>query len=111
MKRIVRLTENDLSRIVRRVINEESEMFDDPCQNEIDNLSKLIGGKLPSFGGKLPSSCMGADMNNECINEILNMAGPFSYPGEELRLLDAITKLGECKLENSDNYDFEDDEF
>ncbi len=104
MKRIVRLTENDLSRIVRRVINEESEMFDDPCQNEIDNLSKLIGGKLPS-------SCMGADMNNECIKEILNMAGPFSYPGESIKILDTITKLGECKLENSDNYDFEDDEF
>ena len=106
MKRIVRLTENDLSRIVRRVVNEESEMFDDPCQNEIDNLSKLIGGKLPSS-----SACMGADMNNECIKEILNMAGPFSYPGESIKILDAITKLGECKLENSDYYESEAGEF
>lgn len=104
MKRIIRLTERDLSRIVRRVVNEESEMFDDPCQNEIDNLSKLIGGKLPS-------ACNGAKMNKECIIKIFDMAGPSSYPSENMELLTAIKNLGECKLDNSDYYDFEDDEF
>ena len=38
MKRIIRLTETDLKRIVRRVIREADAPIVDPCQDELDEL-------------------------------------------------------------------------
>jgi len=98
MKRTTKLTESDISRIVRKVIREQNEMFDDPCQEEIDALSKLIGGD------KIPPSCLSSDMDDECIKEIVDMVSPFSYPGESIKLIRAITNLFECRKENSDYY-------
>ena len=102
MKRTLRLTERDLSRIVRRVIKEQNEMLNDPCQEEIDELSKLIGGD------KIPPSCLSSDMEDECIKEFFDMVGPFSYPGESIKFLRAITNLLECRKANPDYDDSED---
>jgi hypothetical protein len=66
MKRIVRLTERDLSRIVRRVIKEDAmKSFVNPCQKELDALSS-------GFGVKIPPMCSAADGQNQCIKDLLN---------------------------------------
>ena len=42
MKRIIKLTESDLTRIVRRVINEENESEkNDPCAKKIEELRNI----------------------------------------------------------------------
>jgi hypothetical protein len=65
MKRIVRLTERDLSRIVRRVIKEDAMgKFVNPCQAELDALSS-------SFGVKVPPTCMMADGQRQCVLDLL----------------------------------------
>ena len=51
MKRIVRLTERDLSRIIRRVIKEDAMGgFVSPCQAELDALNAV----LPDLKSKMP---------------------------------------------------------
>jgi hypothetical protein len=66
MKRIVRLTERDLSRIVRRVIKEDAmKSFVNPCQKELDALSS-------GFGVKIPPTCMAADGQNQCLIDLMN---------------------------------------
>ena len=65
MKRIVKLTERDLSRIIRRVIKEDTMGgFVNPCQAELDALSS-------SFGVKVPPTCMMADGQKQCIVDLL----------------------------------------
>jgi hypothetical protein len=65
MKRIVRLTERDLSRIVRRVIKEDAMGgFVNPCQAELDALSSILDVKVPP-------TCMMADGQKQCINALL----------------------------------------
>ena len=65
MKRIVRLTERDLSRIIRRVIKEDTMGgFVNPCQAELDALSS-------SFGVKVPPTCMMADGQKQCVLDLL----------------------------------------
>ena len=50
MKKIIRLTESDLTRIVRRVIKEqESQMTDEQIDMEIENMDENDGGKLEEF--------------------------------------------------------------
>jgi len=90
MKRIIRLTETDLKRIVRRVIREADDPIMDPCQDEVNRLSKLIGGKLPS-------ACMAADMENECIAEIMKSVNATNIK----QALAAVTDLYDCREENS----------
>jgi hypothetical protein len=87
--RTIRLNERDLARIVRRVIREEDENFVDPCQDKIDDLSKMLGGKV------LPSSCMAADMERNCINDIIKMVTNVTPD-----LMSAIKDVMECREEN-----------
>ena len=49
MKKIIRLTESDLMRLVKRVISEQNEK---PNFSEMQSLSRKIGEKFPNF-------CMG----------------------------------------------------
>jgi hypothetical protein len=44
MKKIVRLTESDLARIVRRVIKEESQSVNTVCLNQAGYKEEIIGG-------------------------------------------------------------------
>jgi len=48
MKRIIRLTESDLTRIVRRVIREQEDEWSDEDQMELDTIDKMSSdvGKL-----------------------------------------------------------------
>ena len=48
MKRIIRLTESDLTRIVRRVIRESQDDFSDEDQMELDRINQIASdiGKL-----------------------------------------------------------------
>ncbi len=90
MKRIIRLTETDLKRIVRRVIREAEDPIADPCQDKVDRLSKLIGGKLPS-------ACMGADMEDECLSALMKMVNFSNLQA----VTNAVTDLYNCREENS----------
>jgi hypothetical protein len=51
MKKIIRLTESDLTRIVRRVINEEKEMTN-PCESWEDMAKYIKSSKLEIQGFK-----------------------------------------------------------
>jgi hypothetical protein len=65
MKRIVKLTERDLSRIIRRVIKEDNMGgFVNPCQAELDALSS-------TFEVKVPPTCRLADGQRQCIVDLL----------------------------------------
>jgi len=46
MKKIIRLTESDLARIVERVINEESQVVDPICLKNAGYKEKTIGGPM-----------------------------------------------------------------
>ena len=90
MKRIIRLTESDISRIVRKVMREQEEMMD-PCQDEVDKVSMMLKGK------KLPASCMAADMASDCIKDVIGMV---AFPSSEL--LTAINDLIACREESDE---------
>lgn len=91
MKRIVRLTETDLKRIVRRVIK-EADTIVDPCQAEVDALKELI--EMP----KLPAACMAADNESECLKEIIGSLGLGLSNLNEIR--EAVMDLYDCREEN-----------
>lgn len=94
MKRIIRLTETDLKRIVRRVIREVKDPIADPCKDEVNALKKLIGGT------KLPASCMGADMESACLNEVI--AEVMKAGGINLEVArQAVMDLYDCRKKNS----------
>ena len=90
MKRIIRLTETDLKRIVRRVMRESGDPIVDPCQDEVNALTKLIGGKLPA-------SCMGADMESECLSKLMAMVDLTNVQ----KIRTAVANLYDCREENS----------
>lgn len=90
MKKIIRLTESDISRIVRKVIREQKEMVD-YCQDEVDAVSIFLRGK------ELPPSCMASDMKSNCIKDVIGMV-PFPSP----ELLIAINDLVACRRKNPD---------
>lgn len=94
MKRIIRLTETDLKRIVRRVIRENADPIVDPCQDEVDALMELVGGT------KLPAACMGADMESACLNKVI--AEVMKAGGRNLEVArQAVMDLYDCRKENS----------
>jgi hypothetical protein len=90
MKRIIRLTESDLKRIVRRVIREEESIVD-PCQDKVDALSKLVGDR------KMPASCMASDMEAECVKDLMKMITQSTDP----MVMAAAKALLKCKKDNS----------
>jgi hypothetical protein len=90
MRRIIRLTETDLKRIVRRVIRESGDPIVDPCQNEVNALTKLIGGKLPA-------ACMGSDMESECLSELMTIVDLTNIQ----KIRTAVANLYDCREENS----------
>jgi len=82
MKRIVRLTERDLSRIIRRVIKEDAMGgFVNPCQKELDALKE-------GFGITIPPTCMAADGQKQCIVDLL------SAVQEKVTLTNAMDIMG-----------------
>jgi len=91
MKRIIRLTETDLKRIVRRVIREADAPYVDPCQDEVDTLSDLVGEN------RVPKSCLGADMEAQCAKDLMKMA----TQGPDPRVMMAAKELAKCRKENS----------
>lgn len=91
MKRIIRLTETDLKRIVRRVIRESGDPISDPCQKEVNALSKLIGGD------KIPTVCSGADMEDECLDAIMDMVNLSDISAATT----AVVNLVACRKKNS----------
>ena len=90
MKRIIRLTESDLKRIVRRVIREEESVVD-PCEDKVNALSKLIGKN------KMPTSCMASDMEDECKKELMGMITRMGDP----MVMAAAKALIACREKNS----------
>ncbi len=91
MKRIIRLTETDLKRIVRRVIREAEDPIMDPCQDEVDALSDLIGE------AKMPKSCLGSDMEMQCARDLMKMV----TMGGDPEVRSAAIELANCRKENS----------
>jgi hypothetical protein len=89
--RTIRLNERDLARIVRRVIREQKGNLVDPCQDKTAALSKMLGGKV------LPSSCMGADMERNCINDIIKMVTNVT-PNLMLAIKDVMECTEETKM-------------
>lgn len=72
MKKIVRLTESDLNRIVRRILKES--------QNDIPDPIKIISC-LSEMKIEIPSSCTGsffppkAPNPTDCVNDVINKVG------------------------------------
>jgi len=68
--RTIRLNERDLARIVRRVLREEDEMFDE----------EMGGGPFDkcfeSVGMPVPTVCQAADSQNMCLAAISKMMTP-----------------------------------
>ena len=62
MKRIIRLTESDLARIVRRVINEE-EKITSPCETWEDTVKFIKSEKLEIQGFKFKRFIEGIETN------------------------------------------------
>ena len=59
MKKIVKLTESDLSRIVKRVIKEEDEMEDMGISITLDDIFKGVRESLDDLGGYYDDASMG----------------------------------------------------
>ena len=91
MKRIIRLTETDLKRIVRRVIREAGDPIMDPCKDKVDKVVSMLKGK------KIPAACLSADMTSECMTDIMSMV---AFPSSQL--LTAVNELIECRNDNDD---------
>ena len=89
MKRIVRLNESDLKRIVRRVLRENPIV--DPCEQHVNTLTKLVGEN------KVPSSCLGSDMEQECMKDLMKMVTGSMDPV----VIAAAKALAKCRKENN----------
>ena len=68
--RTIRLNERDLARIVRRVIQEENEVFDEEMgDGPFDECFKSVGMTAPM-------SCNAADNQKRCVEDIKKMITP-----------------------------------
>jgi len=113
MIRNIRLNENELSRIVRRVLIEQSKeplrSFED-CQDKMTNLVKIVGKS------KIPSGCFSPDNEQECLDSLeplydeaynnLDYSRVKSRPYKKnAEIITAIVELNLCYSENNNSSD------
>ena len=96
-----RISESDISRIVRKVLKEQ-EMMDDPCQDVMDELSDFIGRDLPP-------SCMSYDKESiqDCMREVVNMKPKNMRLDQDVHFLGLVKDFVECRLENRDSVEYD----
>jgi len=92
MKRIIRLTESDLTRIVKRVLKEEENIVD-PCQASVDKLTKTY--KLV-----IPAACSTADGEDECSKELMAAMAEVATFENMLEITSSIKSFIDCKIKN-----------
>ena len=92
MKKIIRLTERDLTRIVKRVLKEEENIVD-PCETQVAELKK--------FNITPPPVCMTADGQDECFKQLTKMAADVTTLENILKIPSSIKNYIDCKNKNS----------
>ena len=89
MKRIVKLTERDLSHIVRQIIKETEEEgnntgYGRPSDDEMAPVGKTYGEirrGAPSYNSELVSSGQGNETDAEFLNELMMLVGKYNIVG------------------------------
>jgi len=100
MKRVIRLTESDLARIVRRVIKEENEMSKNGGDLNMPNFKAgdnvLIKLRTPgnSIGSLIPSSFIIVKITETMFNEPGNVTNYFTVTN--------VTNFGDSKIKVGD---------
>ena len=82
MKRIIRLTESDLTRIVRRVIMEQTE--DPEISKALDELKIVLSGMMDNIVGKNPNSSERAAIAKTSLETYLNKAKNMQLETEDV---------------------------
>ena len=82
MKRIIRLTESDLTRIVRRVIMEQT--GDPEISKALDELKIVLSGMMDNIVGKNPNSSERAAIAKTSLETYLNKAKNMQLETEDV---------------------------
>ena len=91
MKRIIRLTESDLTRIVKRVLKEEENVVD-PCQVSVD--------KLKTYKLTVPAVCSTADGEEECSKQLMAAMAEVATFENMVEITSSIKSFIDCKIKN-----------
>jgi hypothetical protein len=107
MRKIIRLTESDLARIVKRVIKEQEEVLygpdgkvEDFCKVERKTLQELLNNS------EIPSECLSNDDENACGYASGKIAYKINMSGQSTKLINlnsvrhAGDALSKCYKEN-----------
>jgi len=90
MKKVVRLTESDLERIVKRVINEQQSTFVDKCIANLEKWGKENPSqKLP----KIPEACY----KNHKKDSVAHLTCMKAIKGFQARYAEPIGEFMECR--------------
>jgi imidazolonepropionase-like amidohydrolase len=92
MKRIIRLTESDLTRIVKRVLKEEENIVD-PCQSLVDKLTK-------TYKITVPAVCSTADGEDACMKELMEAVSDVATFDNMLEITSSVKSFIDCKIKN-----------
>lgn len=102
MKRVIRLTESDLARIVRRVINEQySDSYTGALKQLVDNVNSMLpkGGYKLAFGGPNERTIKNCPMGKQYTSYI-NVVNSAGQPlGKSSVTLAMFTVTTNCKVE------------
>jgi hypothetical protein len=102
MKRIVRLTESDLTRIVRRVLNEQyNDSYTGALKQLVDNVNSMLpkGGYKLAFGGpneRKINNCPMGKQYSSYINVVDSAGQPLGKSSVTLAMFTVTTN---CKVE------------
>ena len=102
MKKIIRLTESDLARIVRRVINEQyNDSYTGALKQLVDNVNSMLpkGGYKLAFGGPNERTIKNCPMGKQYTSyiNVVNSAGqPLGNSSVTLAMFTVVTN---CKVE------------
>jgi hypothetical protein len=91
MKKIIRLTERDLTRIVKRVLKEEENIVD-PCQASVD--------KLKTYKITVPTVCSTADGEEECSKQLMAAMSEVATFENMVEISSSIKSFIDCKIKN-----------
>jgi hypothetical protein len=106
MKKIVRLTETDIQRIVEKVLSEQSArmgLYKKPTVPELQACLNMVKFESPDWPGKmitlpLPQACKQDTISSGCLTDLKNGLRKTEYYDKGLKRKDCMTKAYGYKL-------------
>jgi hypothetical protein len=87
MKKIVRLTESDIVRLINKVIKEQQSGIVDDCMQILTDWNK----NNPNSKITIPESCKTTDKKLECFSELKRMGARYAEPIEKFLICKSKT--------------------